>query len=85
MLIHIARDGKEIGEFTEEELQLRLTDRSVVPTDYVWFEGMDSWQLVHQVFKIEWPRHQGEIKLPASHDGRNTAKPKFLYGAPPRK
>ena len=66
MLIHIARDRRELGQFTTEELQLQLTNRTIKPTDYAWTEGMESWQLVHEVFKIEWPRHQHDDNTSAA-------------------
>ncbi len=81
MLIHIARDGREVGQFTVEELQERITERAVLPTDYAWMEGMESWQLIHQVFKIEWPRRQADDPVPPAHANSTATKPKFLYGA----
>jgi hypothetical protein len=81
MLIHVARDGRELGQFNIEELQERITEHSILPTDYAWVEGMESWQLIHQVFKIEWPRRQADAPVVPAHATSGSAKPKFLHGA----
>ena len=85
MLIHIARAGKEIGQFTTEELQLRITERSVVPTDFAWMDGMEAWHPINEVFKIEWPRHHPSDPSAADQTARSAARPKFFFGAQTQK
>ena len=43
MKVSISRDGKEIGEWTEEEIRIFYAEGRLVATDYFWKEGMPTW------------------------------------------
>jgi hypothetical protein len=40
----IAREGEEIGEWSRDELERYAREGLLVPTDYYWRHGMESWQ-----------------------------------------
>ena len=46
MNISICRDGVEIGEWSEEEIQTLLDEGKLLPTDYYWTQGMTEWQQI---------------------------------------
>ncbi|GEM_PF-6946425 len=50
--LKIARDGKEIGEFSTEELQmlLRREDGGVMLTDYMFDSQRNEWRRISEVF-----------------------------------
>ncbi len=43
-MISIARDGVEIGSWTESEVRAFIRDGSLVGTDFYWKEGMADWR-----------------------------------------
>ena len=43
-MIHVARDGAKIGEFTLEQIQAGLTTGQFRPTDLGWQSGMAEWR-----------------------------------------
>jgi endonuclease/exonuclease/phosphatase family metal-dependent hydrolase len=51
MIVSIARDGQEIGQYPEESVPQLLAAGEVLPTDHFWHEGMDQWALVSE----RWP------------------------------
>jgi hypothetical protein len=40
----IARDGQQMGQFSDEEIRSGLFEGRYLPTDAVWTEGMDDWK-----------------------------------------
>ena len=44
-LWYIARDGKEHGPISETEFAEFLKRGHLLPSDYVWHEGLDDWYL----------------------------------------
>jgi hypothetical protein len=40
----LARDGQQLGQFSEEEIRSGLFEGRYVATDAVWTEGMDDWR-----------------------------------------
>ena len=40
----IARDGQQLGQFSEEEVRSGLFEGRYLPTDVAWTEGMSDWQ-----------------------------------------
>ncbi len=42
--IFIARDGAEIGEYPREELARRARAGELRPSDFYWYDGMETWQ-----------------------------------------
>ncbi|MFI0347820.1 MAG: YIP1 family protein [Chthoniobacterales bacterium] len=48
-LIHIARHGKSLGSFQEEEVREGIQAKRFVLEDLVWREGMNDWSPLHEV------------------------------------
>jgi hypothetical protein len=48
-MIHVARDGAKIGEFSREEVREGLRTGRFLPTDMAWEEGMPDWRPLGQV------------------------------------
>ena len=43
-MIHVARDGAKLGEFTLEQIRAGLTSGQFRPTDLAWQSGMAEWR-----------------------------------------
>jgi hypothetical protein len=43
MQIHVARDGKELGVFSLEEINQQLATGTLLATDLAWYEGAAGW------------------------------------------
>ena len=43
-MIHVARDGAKLGEFTLEQIRQGLTTGQFRPTDLAWQSGMGEWR-----------------------------------------
>jgi hypothetical protein len=58
--VHIARDGKDMGEFAVAELESLMTQGTLLETDFYWRAGMTEWrpifELVHKQWKLPFPR-----------------------------
>ncbi|HWM23215.1 MAG TPA: YIP1 family protein [Chthoniobacterales bacterium] len=52
-MIHVARDGAKIGEFSREEIREGLRAGKFLPTDMAWEEGMSDWRPLSQVVTDE--------------------------------
>lgn len=48
-MIHVARDGANIGTFSVEEIQEGLRSGRFLPTDMAWEAGMTDWRPLSQV------------------------------------
>src|SRR5450432_184122 len=48
-MIHVARDGANIGSFSREEVLEGLRTGRFLPTDMAWEEGMPDWRPLLQV------------------------------------
>jgi hypothetical protein len=48
-LIHVARDGAKLGEFTLEQIRQGLTTGQFRPTDLAWQSGMTDWRPLSEV------------------------------------
>jgi Domain of unknown function (DUF4190)/GYF domain 2 len=49
MQIHVARDGKEIGVFSLEEINRQLAAGTLRLTDQAWYEGAAGWAALSTV------------------------------------
>jgi hypothetical protein len=71
-MIHLARDGANIGSFSKEEVQEGLRTGRFLPTDMAWEEGMPDWRPLAQVIadkpsaEIPAPEPAGISPLPIS-------------------
>jgi len=50
MQYRVARNGAEIGLFSEQDIRQGLTQGSFLASDLVWREGMANWEPLSQVF-----------------------------------
>ena len=55
MIFHVAREGAEIGQFSEEEFGDKILTGNIKPGDHYWKEGMDDWQLVSEYRGLQSP------------------------------
>jgi len=55
MQIHVARNGQEVGQYSVEEINRKLTDGSLLPTDLAWYEGAASWSPLSTVPGVTLP------------------------------
>ncbi|HEV2805065.1 MAG TPA: DUF4190 domain-containing protein [Chthoniobacterales bacterium] len=49
MQIHVARDGKELGVFSLEEINRQLAAGTLLVTDLAWYEGAAAWAALSTV------------------------------------
>ena len=60
--LHIARDGKEIGQFTVQEISGLIASGQLMETDFFWRPGMTAWKPLYDlvntqnVWKLPFPR-----------------------------
>lgn len=54
-MIHIARDGFNLGVFTREDVQLKLSSGEILRSDDAWIEGMLEWKPLHELVSIDGP------------------------------
>jgi uncharacterized RDD family membrane protein YckC len=47
--LYIARDGKQYGPYSEEQVQSMLAAGQVMPQDLAWREGLESWVPLSQL------------------------------------
>ncbi len=46
MNVHVSRDGKVIGEFSEDDFRKNVRRGVIVPSDYYFCEGFTDWKSV---------------------------------------
>ncbi|OYW77099.1 MAG: hypothetical protein B7Z37_05490 [Verrucomicrobia bacterium 12-59-8] len=51
---HIARDGQQLGVYSDQDIQSGLAAGSIMPTDLLWTEGQADWQPVSSQFAAAW-------------------------------
>lgn len=47
---HIARDGQQLGVFSESQIREKLINGTYQPTDSAWCEGMADWKPLSELF-----------------------------------
>ncbi len=52
MNYHIARDGQQLGSFSESEISAKLQAGELSGGDLCWGEGMAEWQPISQVLQV---------------------------------
>ncbi len=60
----IARDGQQLGQFSEEEIRSGLFEGKYLSTDVAWTEGMSEWQPLGEIMgqgvtRVAGPRTAG--------------------------
>ena len=70
MHYHIARDGQQLGQFSEEELSSGLFEGRYLTTDLAWREGMAEWrplgEIMGQGVTVLRQTTASGVRLPAS-------------------
>ena len=55
MNYHVAQNGQQLGELSEEQIQQMLASGQLSAQDLCWREGMDGWKSVGEVFAAAVP------------------------------
>ncbi len=84
MIFHVARDGSEVGQFSEKEFRDKIFAGEIQPDNHYWTEGMDDWQLVSEYRSL--PSRSGPPTLPPvprvpEKKRRRTETPASIGGA----
>ena len=53
MRISVSRNAIEIGEYPASHIAIFLNSGILAEDDYVWFEGMDSWEKIDECKVIQ--------------------------------
>lgn len=78
MEIYIARDGKESGPYTGDQIESLHRAGMLQAHDLVWHEGMDEWSAVHRFLGLRPPvpknvsektAGQGGVAVVENHEG----------------
>lgn len=88
MSYQIARDGEQIGIYSEEELVDAVERGVILTTDLAWTDGMDDWEPVETLIEVEemeeddQPR-EDPVSAPASGPSAVSSQPPVTSGAAP--
>lgn len=66
MQIHIARDGKQLGPFSLEEINRQLAAGTVSLTDNAWYEGASGWAPLSTVPGVTGGASSSGAAIPAA-------------------
>lgn len=78
MQIHVARNGQEVGQYSIEEINRKLTDGTLLPTDLAWYEGAANWGPLSAVPGVRMPGGPSASAAPSP-----SPAPSFASGAGP--
>ncbi|MEO0452633.1 MAG: DUF4339 domain-containing protein [Verrucomicrobiota bacterium] len=70
--IYVHRDGKELGPFTERELRRHWANGIVDHDDLAWYEGMEGWITVNELFGVPTP---ASVSIEQEHRDRLFSPP----------
>jgi Domain of unknown function (DUF4190)/GYF domain 2 len=83
MQIHVARDGKELGVFSLEEINRQLAAGTLRLTDLAWYEGAAAWAPLSTVPGVSAP--SAATTSPATPTTVATASAASAPLVPPRR
>lgn len=66
MQIHIARDGKQLGPFSLEEINRQLAAGTLTLSDNAWYEGAAGWAPLSSVPGVAGGAASGSAAIPAA-------------------
>jgi len=66
MQIHIARDGKQLGPFSLEEINRQLAAGTLSLSDNAWYEGASGWAPLSSVPGVATPAPSTVASTPAA-------------------
>jgi hypothetical protein len=92
MQIYIHRGGRQLGPFTEEQVQASLNSGELAADDLAWFEGQETWQPLKDLAApppVTAPAIEAEETAPAGppdwvpprRDGTTQAPSPFVVAA----
>ena len=87
MNYQIAREGQQLGQFTEEQIRAGLFDGTYQPTDLAWAEGMADWKPLSEVFAQRvtappsLPMNMGALPPPMATNQTNGCLKAAIIGA----
>jgi hypothetical protein len=55
MGIHVARNGQQLGQYSVDEIQRKLADGTLSPTDLAWHEGAAGWAPLSSIAGVTMP------------------------------
>src|SRR4051812_48148354 len=55
MVIHLSRDGKDLGSFPSEDVRAGWQSGKFLPTDYAWTEGLAEWKTLAEFPELAPP------------------------------
>lgn len=64
MTYHIARDGAQLGTFSEDLLPSAIENGTLLLTDLAWTEGMTEWEPLGQLVNVEVLDEDGAVVPP---------------------
>jgi len=80
LVIHILRDGKQFGPYSEEEVRQHFAQGSLLPTDLAWHEGRDGWIPLKEFLEApKWQPPPPPAPIPAN-PGTSQSAQKSLWG-----
>lgn len=85
MQIHVARDGKQLGVFSVEEIRQQLAAGTLQISDLAWYEGAASWAPLSSVPGITATTPASAIAPPASPVVPVTTPPGVAVAFPQKK
>src|SRR5256885_12676413 len=85
MQIHVARDGKELGVYSLEEVNRQLAAGTLRPTDQAWYEGAAGWAALSTVPGVSAAPAIAPAPAPVSPAPVPATATTPAGGVPPRK
>jgi len=91
MQIYIARDGKQSGPFTPEEINRQLAAGTLSPSDNAWYEGAAGWAALSTIPGVgvavaptpsSVPAPPASANIPVSSSASGTVVPAVLSPGP---
>ena len=55
MQIHVARNGQQLGQYSIEEVNRKVADGTLLPTDLGWHEGAAGWATLSSIAGVTIP------------------------------
>ena len=65
MQIHVARNGQQLGQFSVEEVNRKLADGTLSPTDLAWHESAAGWAPLSSLAGVTMPGTPASPPMPA--------------------
>lgn len=82
MQIHIARDGKQLGPFSLEEINRQLAAGTLSLSDNAWYEGAAGWAPLSTVPGVTAAGASSSTSIPAAASPSVTAPPPTTTSGP---